>query len=79
MPDIGAEADGQLTMEWYCSPRRTLSVSISSEGELHYAAMIGVSKAYGSEPFFGEIPEAIMNIINRIMAFHDSGCSDAAH
>lgn len=67
MPDIGAEADGHLTMEWYRSPRRTLSLSISSKGELHYAALIGGSKAYGTEPFFGEIPETIMNLINRVM------------
>lgn len=67
MPDIGAEPDGQLTMEWYRSPRRTLSVSISPKGELHYAALIGASKAYGTESFFGEIPETIMNLINRVM------------
>ncbi|MDO3378548.1 hypothetical protein [Geoalkalibacter halelectricus] len=68
VPTIGAEADGQLTLEWYRSPRRTLSVSVSADGELHYAALIGASKAYGTEPFFGEIPEVIMNLIVRIMA-----------
>jgi hypothetical protein len=68
MPAIGAEADGHLTMEWYRSPRRTLSVSISPAGELHYAALMGASKAYGTEPFFGEVPETIMNLINRVMA-----------
>lgn len=68
MPDIGAEADGQLTMEWYRTPQRTFSVSISPKGELHYAALIGGSKAYGTEPFFGEIPEAIINLIHRVMA-----------
>jgi len=67
-PGLGAEADGHLTMEWYRSPHRTLSASISPEGELHYAALIGGSKAYGTEPFFGEIPEAIMNLIHRVMA-----------
>lgn len=68
MPAIGAEADGHLTMEWYRSPRRTLSVSISSEGELHYASLMGASKAYGTEPFFGEVPEVIMSLINRVKA-----------
>lgn len=68
MPAIGAEADGHLTMEWYRSPRRTLSVSISPAGELHYAALMGASKAYGTEPFFGEVPETIMNLISRVMA-----------
>lgn len=68
MPAIGAEADGHLTLEWYRTPRRTLSVSISPEGELHYAALLGTSKAYGTEPFFGEVPETVMSLINRVMA-----------
>lgn len=29
VPSIGAEPDGQITVEWYRSPQRTLSVSIS--------------------------------------------------
>jgi hypothetical protein len=66
-PSIGAEPDGQLTMEWYRSPHRTLSVSISPESEIHYAALVGTSKAYGTEPFFGDMPETVMNLINRIM------------
>lgn len=65
-PAIGAEPDGQLTMEWYHSPRRTLSVSISPQGELHYAALLGIRRAYGTEPFFGEFPEPIMNLIHRV-------------
>jgi hypothetical protein len=28
-PSIGAEPDGHITVEWYRSPQRTLSVSIS--------------------------------------------------
>jgi len=67
-PAIGAEADGHLTMEWYRASRRTLSISISPEGEIHYAALIGTSKAYGTEPFFGELPEPVLNLINRVMA-----------
>ena len=67
-PSIGAEPDGHLTVEWYRSPRRMLSVSISPEGELHYAALLGDSKAYGTEPFFGEAPRAIVDLIHRVMA-----------
>lgn len=66
-PAIGAEPDGHLTMEWYRSTHRTLSVSISPESEIHYAALVGTSKAYGTEPFFGDVPETVMNLINRIM------------
>ena len=64
-PAFGAEPDGQLTVEWYSSPRRTLSISISAEGELHYAALVGASKAYGTEAFFGEVPRAIVDLIRR--------------
>ncbi|NTW16996.1 MAG: hypothetical protein HGA41_06000 [Syntrophaceae bacterium] len=67
-PAIGAEPDGHLTMEWYRSPRRTLSVSISPAGEVHYAALMGSGKAYGTEPFFGDVPETVMNLINRVMS-----------
>jgi hypothetical protein len=67
-PSIGAEPDGHLTVEWYRSPRRTLSVSVSPEGELHYAALIGSAKAYGTEPFFGEAPKAIVDLVHRVMA-----------
>jgi hypothetical protein len=67
-PTIGAEPDGHLTVEWYRSPRRTLSVSISPGGDLHYAALIGTAKAFGTEPFFGEAPRALVDLIHRVMA-----------
>src|SRR5262245_53751504 len=67
-PSFGAEPDGHITLEWYCSPKRTLSVSVSPEGELHYAALVGDSKAYGTEPFFGDAPKAIVDLIHRVMA-----------
>ncbi|MFQ5638905.1 MAG: hypothetical protein ACE5IR_13040 [bacterium] len=65
-PSVGAEPDGQITLEWYYSPRRTLSISVSPEGELHYAALMGASKAYGTEPFYGEVPKEVLDLIQRI-------------
>jgi hypothetical protein len=65
-PSVGAEPDGHLTLEWYRSPRLTLSVSISPEGDLHYAALIGPAKAYGTEPFLGEVPQVILDLIQRV-------------
>lgn len=66
VPSVGVEPDGCLTLEWHRSPRRTLSISIGSDGDLHYAALLGGSKAYGSEPFFGEPPQTILDLINRV-------------
>lgn len=67
-PSVGAEPDGHLTLEWYRSPRRLLSVSISPEGDLHYAALLGPNKAYGTEAFFGDVPRPILDLIHRVQA-----------
>lgn len=68
VPSVGVEPDGEMTLEWYHSPRKTLSISFSKKGEVHYAALLGASKAYGTEPFFGEIPKIIMDIVARVLA-----------
>ena len=65
-PTIGAEPDGQVTFEWYASPRRTLSVSVSAEGDLHYAALLGPARQYGTEAFLGVIPSGILELIRRV-------------
>lgn len=67
-PSVGAEPDGHITFEWYRSPRRVLSVSISPEGDLHYAALFGYRKTYGTEPFFGEIPSDILKLVHRVVS-----------
>jgi hypothetical protein len=67
-PSIGAEPDGHLTLEWHCSSRRTLSVSVSPEGELHYAGLFGPNRAYGTEVFFGELPASILELVWRVYA-----------
>jgi len=63
---VGAEPDGHITLEWYHSQRRLLSLSISPEGMLYYAALFGTSKQYGSEPFLGSVPQPIINMIHRV-------------
>lgn len=65
-PTVGAEPDGQVTLEWHRSPRRTLSVSVNAEGDLHYAALLGPNRAYGTEAFFGDIPANILDLIRRV-------------
>lgn len=65
-PSVGAEPDGHVTFEWHRSPRWTLSLSISPEGDLHYATLLGSSKVYGTEPFFGETPPRILELIRQV-------------
>ncbi len=68
-PSIGAEPDGQVTLEWYRSPRHLLSVSVTPHGELHYAALLGLRSIYGTEPFFGEVPIILLDIVHRVVSF----------
>lgn len=65
-PTVSAEPDGQITFEWYQSPHRILSVSVSPSGELHYAALLGYRKSYGTELFFGEVPSDILSLVRRV-------------
>ena len=67
-PSIGAEPDGQMTMEWHRSAHHTLSVSVSPDGDLHYAALVGPNKAYGTEAFSGDVPKVILDLIHRVPA-----------
>jgi hypothetical protein len=65
-PAISPEPDGHLAFEWYVSPHRTLSVSVSPEGELHYSAILGPNKAFGTEVFLGEMPRTVLDLIRRV-------------
>jgi hypothetical protein len=66
MPSVGAEPDGCLTLEWYRSPRRTLSVSIGASGDLHYSALVGAANAYGTERFTDAVPKAVIDLVKRV-------------
>jgi hypothetical protein len=68
MPTVGAEADGHLTLEWYRNPSRVVSVSVSPEGDLHYAALLGgTARRNGTEPFLGDVPADLLQIIRRVL------------
>ncbi len=65
-PTIGADPHGHLSVEWYRSPRRLLSVGVSADDVLHYAALLGSNSTCGTETFFDEIPESILNLVRRV-------------
>ncbi len=66
LPSVGAEPDGHLTLEWYRNPRWILSVSISPEGILYYAALFGTRDVQGSARFWVEIPQPILELIKEV-------------
>lgn len=68
LPSIGAEPDGQFTLEWHRSPAQTLSVSVGPDGLLHYAALVGPNRRFGTEVFYGELPSLIRQFIHEVYA-----------
>lgn len=67
-PSVGVEPDGHITLEWYKSPRHTLSVSISPDGFLYFSALLGLQKTNGTRVFLGEVPKIIVELIGQVSA-----------
>ncbi len=65
-PTFGAEPSGAITLEWYRSSRRLLSVSVTGDGEIFYAALFGTNRVHGREDLFGGVPKIILSLIQRV-------------
>ncbi len=65
-PSLGAEPDGQITLEWHKSASRTLSISVDPEGYLHYAGLFGGSKRYGTLEYFGTAPVELIQLVREL-------------
>ncbi len=66
LPSIGAIPNGHISLEWHHSRRRSLTVTVDEDGDLHYAALLGPGRSYGTEPFFDEPPQIILDLIARV-------------
>jgi len=66
LPSIGAVPSGHISLEWHHSRRRTLTVTVDEDGDLHYAALLGPGRTCGTEPFFDEAPSSILDLIARV-------------
>ena len=66
LPTITPEPDGQLNFEWYHSPRRLLTVSLSGSGMLFWAALISSEDPRGSCPFVDQFPKTLLYWISQV-------------
>lgn len=66
-PEISAEPDGAITLEWYRSPSRVLSISINPDGWIYYAAIIGASRRHGADFSLIGISDDLVNLISQII------------
>jgi len=65
-PEIYVDPDGEVIFEWYEGRRQVFSISVGGKNELAYAGLYGASKTYGVEPFYDDIPERLLDNINRL-------------
>ena len=66
VPDITAEPDGEIALEWDFGPRRILSISIGRDGTLTYASLVGHAKTHGVEHFREGIPYTVAMALERV-------------
>lgn len=67
-PEVAADPDGNLSLEWHVTPRRMFWVSIGPDNFLHYLGVFGSNKTRGGEVFIDEIPQAATAGIHRVYA-----------
>ncbi len=65
-PEVGAESDGAITLEWYRSPNRVISISINPGGWLYYAAIIGVTRRHGMDFALFDVSEDLLGLISQV-------------
>lgn len=65
-PEIGAEPDGAITLEWYRSPARVISISINPGGRLYFAAIIGGDRRHGDGFALFEVSKDLVKLIEDV-------------
>ena len=65
-PDVGAEPDGAITLEWYRSPDKVVSISINPGGWLYFAAIIGAKKRHGVDFALCDVSEDLLDLISQV-------------
>lgn len=67
-PEFSADPDGHLSFEWYKDPRKIVTVSISPDDILYYAALVGDEKANGSAYLPDGLPEELLDLIHKVVS-----------
>lgn len=66
-PEIAADTDGEILFAWDLGPRRILTVSVSRDGTLSFAALFGHKKNYGTEPLREVLPLVVSDSLVRFV------------
>jgi hypothetical protein len=66
IPILYATPMGDIVFEWRINKRQIFSVMVNDDNYLSYAGLYGTDKTFGEEHFYDNIPEIIIENINRV-------------
>jgi hypothetical protein len=66
LPEVSADPDGEVSLDWVFGERRALTVSIGPSGRCTFAAILGESSYRGTEWIDDEIPASIVFYLRRL-------------
>ncbi len=64
-PEIVAEPNGEIALEWYKGNNQVFIASVSGSSEIVYAGIYGLNKTHGTEYFCDSLPEIIVTNLRR--------------
>jgi hypothetical protein len=67
MPEVSADPDGEVALDWDFGHRKALTVSIGPSGRCSYAWIRGKSSSHGTEWLDDEIPSNILRALDRLV------------
>lgn len=65
LPHFSFDPQGDALLEWYEAPDRVVDMSVGSNGEIRYAAIIGGTRLTGIEEFSDALPAGLAGVARR--------------
>jgi hypothetical protein len=68
LPEVLPEPTGEIAFEWYKEKKHVFVLSVGGKNIISYAGLFGrYSKTYGTEYFFDELPQLVVNNVLRFV------------
>lgn len=66
-PEVAAEPDGDIALEWIEGRRQMFSISFSGSSRITYAGVFGINEVHGTEYFGDVIPKVVLDSVRRVL------------
>ena len=66
LPEVSADADGEIALDWIFGERKALTVSIGPTGRCTFAWMLGQRTYLGIDWIDDDIPETIVSVLGQL-------------